>query len=123
MRVLNVCTDPPTIITPNVIWSAEGDTNVTITCTATGTHLPKFNWTGPRNNALNDTKYYISKHSLPVLVLDGNSEVFQVTSKLTIVSVKREDAGLYFCNVSNDVESNTTLIVMCKCFIKPGTRP
>ena len=97
--------------------ATEGDTSTTITCTATGVPVPTVSWTGPGGSIINDNKYSISDTSSPVMITDGSNEVFQVSSDLTIMSVVRGDTGLYYCvvtNVVNSVQDDTTLTVMCK---------
>ena len=112
-----ICTVQPTVNTPDMAIATEGDTSTTITCTATGVPVPTVSWTGPDGSIMNDSKYTISDTSSPVMVTDGSNEVFQVTSDLTIMSVVRGDTGVYYCvvtNVVNSVQSDTTLTVMCK---------
>ena len=119
MLMLSLCTAQPTFVTPDMVRATEGDISTPIICKATGVPVPLISWTGPRSIIKNDREYFNITNTNPVLVLDGVKEVFQVTSELTIMNVRREDAGVCSCNVPGgficNVGSNTTLNVMCKC--------
>ena len=101
---------------PSMVSTTEGDTSITISCTATGVPVPTINWTIP-DSGLVESRHIIGDPSPPVVVTDDSNEVFQVTGSLTIMNVVRGDAGVYSCvvsNVLNNIQSDTTLTVMCK---------
>ena len=95
---------------------SEGD-SVTITCTATGVPVPSVNWSRADGSSLTDSRYVISDTSPPMVV----NEVYQVTRNLTIMNIVRADIGVeYGCTVTNvvdTVQSNVSIIVLCKLII------
>ena len=95
---------------------SEGD-NVTINCTATGVPVPSVDWSRADGSSLTDSRYIISDTSSSVVV----NEVYQVTRSLTIMNIVRGDIGVeYGCTVTNvvdTVQSNISIIVLCKLII------
>ena len=91
--------------------------NVTITCAATGVPAPLVNWSRADGSSLTDSRYIISDMSSSIIVND----VYQVTRDLTIMNIVREDIGMqYGCTVTNvvdTVQSNVSIIVLCKLII------
>ena len=106
----------PTATIPAMVSVGEGE-NVTITCTATGVPLPSVNWSRADGSSLTDSKYVISDTSSSMVV----NEVYQVTRSLTIMNIVRADIGVeYGCTVTNvvdTVQSNVSIIVLCKLII------
>ena len=95
---------------------SEGD-SVTITCTATGVPVPSVNWSRADGSSLTDSRYVISDTSSSMVV----NEVYQVTRSLTIMNIVRADIRVeYGCTVTNvvdTVQSNVSIIVLCKLII------
>ena len=95
---------------------SEGD-SVIITCTATGVPVPSVNWNRADGSSLTDSRYVISDTSSFMVVND----VYQVTRDLTIMNIVRADIGVeYSCTVANvvdTVQSNVSIIVLCKLII------
>ena len=91
--------------------------SLTITCTATGVPAPSVNWSRADGSSLTDSRYVISDISSPMVV----NEVYQVTRNLTIMNIVRGDIGVeYGCivtNVVDTVQSNVSIIVLCKLII------
>ena len=95
---------------------SEGE-YVTITCTATGVPAPSVYWSRADGSSLTDSRYVISDTSSPMVVND----VYQVTSNLTIMNIVRGDIEMeYGCtviNVVDTVQSNVSIIVLCKLIL------
>ena len=91
--------------------------SVTITCIATGVPVPSVYWSRADGSSLTDSRYVISDTSSSIVVND----VYQVTRNLTIMNNVREDIGVeYGCTVTNvvdTVQSNASIIVLCKLII------
>ena len=86
--------------------------NITITCEATGYPLPTIVWSRS-NGALSDRVLVSDGVSTPT----GNGNVTRVSVNLTIMSISREDTGVYVCSANNFIGSDSTSVsvtVQCK---------
>ena len=106
----------PVVTIPTVVSVSEGE-SITITCIATGIPAPSVYWSRADGSSLTDSRYVISDTSSSIVVND----VYQVTRNLTIMNVVRGDIGVeYGCTVTNvvdTVQSNVTIVVLCKLII------
>ena len=99
-----------------MVSASEGG-SIIITCTATGVPVPSVNWSRADGSSLTDSRYVISDTSSSMVVND----VYQVTRNLTIMNIVGADIGVeYSCTVTNvvdTVQSNVSIIVLCKLII------
>ena len=103
----------PTATIPATVSVSEGD-SITITCTATGVPVPSVHWSRADGSSLTDSRYVISDTSSSMVVND----VYQVTRNLTIMNIVRADIGVeYSCTVTNVVDTDVSIIVLCKLII------
>ena len=88
--------------------------SVTFTCTVSGTPLPNVTWFA------NTTNYHQQLSSTISGVQITNTDKGEtLSSKLTLVSVNRFDAGKYTCLATNQIRSTSgslTLSIRCKLF-------
>ena len=75
-------------------------TSVTLTCSASGLHLPNITWTIPDPE---NERVIISQNTI--------GEIF-ITSQLDISNTERADTGNYSCTAENSVGSDTDYIFL-----------
>ena len=82
----------------------EGDT-ASFTCQATGEPFPAISWyfNGTPVNMSNAMKYTISEVTINTTI---------ISNTLTIMSVEPSDVGIYTCNATNVVSSDTSAGVL-----------
>lgn len=83
---------PLQIVTPptNQVVLATG--TLTVTCTATGVHIPDILWQKGDSVLANGSR---------VLISEAVSGLNQITSLLTVSGLTSEDSGSYTCNATN----------------------
>ena len=89
--------------------------NITFICESTGFPLPTIVWS--RTNGALSNRVFVSDS---VTALIGNGNVTKVSVNLTITNISREDAGVYVCQATNSIDSdssNISVTVQCKYIV------
>ncbi|XP_035221089.1 Down syndrome cell adhesion molecule homolog isoform X5 [Stegodyphus dumicola] len=91
--ILEVLVPPSWLNSPKDVDAVSGD-KIILDCSATGKPLPSITW------------YRTSGHGMEFIPIIGSPEISLFPNgSLSVTSIKKDDEGLYMCNISNNIGS------------------